>query len=160
MAAGDLGEEDCGLGRLPLAEQDRLVPGGRFGGPMGEQLAGVGGDAVPVIGAPDLDLAADVVDQGVLFPALPGGVEVEGLLGATSTFPGGRDRDEGLAGTSTAQKLPGWSGWSDLEVGFGRLVRRVDDGVADVGRRHTGVLLSAGRRYWPNHPGRGQSDPA
>src|SRR5579863_4997059 len=87
MAAGDLGEEDCGLGRLPLAEQDRLVPGGRFGGPMGEQLAGVGGDAVPVIGAPDLDLAADVVDQGVLFPALPGGVEVEGLLGATSTFP-------------------------------------------------------------------------
>ena len=77
VAAGDLGQEDRRLGSLPLAEEDRLVTGRRAGRPVGEQLAGVRRDAVPVARAPALDLAADVVDQRVLLAALPGGVEVE-----------------------------------------------------------------------------------
>ena len=77
VAPGDLAEEDRRLGGLPLAEQDRLVAIRRLGSPVSQQLAGVGGDAVPVTGAPPLDLAADVVDQRVLLTPLAGDVEVE-----------------------------------------------------------------------------------
>jgi hypothetical protein len=78
MAAGHLGEEDRGLRGLALAEEDRIVTARRPGRPVREQLAGVGGDAVPVARTPPFDLAADVVDQRVLFPALPGDVEIGG----------------------------------------------------------------------------------
>ena len=106
MAAGDLGEEDRGLGGLPLAEQDRLVTIGRLGGPVGEQLARVGGDAVPVARTPPLDLAADVVDQRVLLAPLAGDVEVEGLAAtALRPFLADRYRDERLAWPAARQEL-------------------------------------------------------
>ena len=85
VAAGDLGQEDRGLGRLALAEQDAVLAVGA-GRPSAEQLAGVGRDPVPVARPPPLDLAADVVDQGVLLAALAGGVEVEGAPGRPSPF--------------------------------------------------------------------------
>ncbi len=80
VPASDLGEEDRGLGGLPLAEQHRLVAIRRPSGPVRQQLARVGGDAVPVVRAPPLDFAADVVDQRVLLTPLPGDVEVERQL--------------------------------------------------------------------------------
>jgi len=45
-----------------------------------QQLARVAGDAVPVVGPPQFDLAADVIDQRVLFAPLAGEVEVKRLL--------------------------------------------------------------------------------
>jgi hypothetical protein len=71
VAASDFGEEDRGLGGLPLAEQHRLVAIRRLSGPVRQELASVGGDAVPVVRAPPFDFAADVVDQRILLPALP-----------------------------------------------------------------------------------------
>ncbi len=60
---GDLGQEDRRLGGLALAEQHPVLAGGV--GPVLEQLAGDRRDAGVAAGPPQLDLAADVVDQRV-----------------------------------------------------------------------------------------------
>ena len=104
VAAGDLGEEDRRLRRLALAEQHRLVAVRRPGSPVGQQLAGVRGDAVPVAGTPPLDLAADVVDQRVLLAPLARDVEVEGLLSTLAPLPADRHGDEGLARPAACQE--------------------------------------------------------
>ena len=77
VAADNLGQEDRRLGGLPLAEEDRIVSIWRPGRPVGEQLARVRGNAIPVAGSPPLDFAADVVDQRVLLSPLACDVEVE-----------------------------------------------------------------------------------
>ena len=139
VAAGDLSQEDGRLGGLPLAEQDRVVALGWLGSPVGEQLPGVGGDAVPVVRPPALHLAADVVDEGVLLAALAGGVKVEGEFLDVAAFPAlpcGRDWDEGFAGPAARQDFAGRAVRTDVEVTLRGIVRRVEDRVGEVHRRH------------------------
>src|SRR5205823_1950252 len=105
-------------------------------GPMGQKLTGVGSDPVPVVCSPLLDLTADVVDERVLLPPLSCDVEVEGLLGGVPNLPISRYRDVGLARPSPGEECAGGSAWSNLEMGLGRAVRRVDNWITDVPSGH------------------------
>ncbi len=130
-ASGDLGQEDRRLGRLPLAEQHPVLA--PRVGPVLQQLAGRRGDARVAPLSPDLDLAAQVVDQRVALPALAGQVEVGRLLREpgleAAALPGRRDRDEGLARASARPDLAGgavvpddevllWRSYGELRIGF------------------------------------------
>jgi hypothetical protein len=117
---------------FPLAEQHRLLTVG----PVREELAGVGRDAVPVVGPPPFDLEVDVVDERVLLSTFAGGVEVERLLLVGLLLLGDRDRDVGLARAAPRQDHARGPVQSDLEVRLGRIERRVQDRVAQVGGRH------------------------
>lgn len=158
VATGDLSEEDRRLGGLALAEEDGVVAM-RPRSPMRQQLAGVGGDAVPVACPPALDLAADVVDQRVLLEALPRCIEVERRLFARA-LGRPRDRDERLARPPPFLDLPGRPALAEREVALGWLERRVQNRVRKVGFSHSlspfsswvvppGAILTGGGRRYP-----------
>jgi len=126
VATGDLGEEDRGFGGLALAEEDGVIAVGT-GDPVREQLAGVGGGAVPVVHPPALDLQPDVVDQRVLLEALAGG-EVERLLLA-GPLAGSWHGDERLAAPPPRLDLPGRPPLAELEMALGRVEGRVQNRV-------------------------------
>ncbi len=138
VPAGDLSQEDHCLGRLTLAEQHRLVARGRPGSPVREQLSGVGRHAVPVARPPELDLAAAVVDQRVLLPPLASHVEVQlkHLWRPLAALSCRRHRDVGLARPAPLENFARRAVRADLEVPLGRVVRRVDDRVAQIRSRH------------------------
>lgn len=83
---------------------------------MLEQLAGVRRHPL-VAAAPQLHLAADVVDQRVADPPFAGDLEVEGLLLARlPTHAGRRHRNERLARPPAGKHFAGRPLRSDLEV--------------------------------------------
>ena len=98
LAAAHLSQEDRGLGCLALGEEDPVVPI-RIG-PVLQQLAADRRDPVVPPVAPDRDLAAQLVDQGVLDDLLVGEGEhlLDTLVGALrATLAYRCDRDVGLA---------------------------------------------------------------
>ena len=96
MPSSDLRQEDRGLGRLPLAVEDTVFPDRVR--PVLQQLARGRRDTLVLAVPPALDLAAQVVDQLVAFPALGGQLDVEGLLhravALLRPFAASSDRDE------------------------------------------------------------------
>ncbi len=154
VPAGDLGQEDRGLGSLALAEQHRVVARRRLGGPVRQQLARVRRHAIPVARPPPLDLAADVVDQRVLLASLSGRVEVKRLLLDLAALATGRDRDERLARPAARKDDAGRTVRPDLEVRLGRVVRPVENRIGEVSRghirrtlvRHHAIDSSSGKR--------------
>ena len=145
---GDLGEEDRRLGRLALAEQDAVPRARRLAAQCCEQLAGDRRDAAVVAGAPPLDLAADVVDQRVLLAPLAGDVEVDRLLDrrgpSCSPAPPHERLTRPAPGRAAGRSAP--SGPISKCGDFRRIIRRADNGVAQVCRQ-----TAAGRAHLVTH---------
>lgn len=132
MAAGDLGQEDCRLHRLSLAEEDWVVTDRRQGAPVQQKLAAVGADSVPVVRPPPLDVAPDVVDEAVLLDPVARGVEVERLLLVLFALLLLGHRDERFARPPALLDLTCRAGPPDHEVPLRRVKRRVQYRVAEV----------------------------
>ncbi len=132
-----LGHVDRRLGRLPLAEQHRVLPGGI--GPVEEELAGDRSHPAVAPSPPQLDPGPDVVDQGVDLPPFPGGVEVEALLLvgiplALLALPADGHRDVGLARTPPGLDLAGGAMGPNDEVPARWFVGRIQDRVLEARR--------------------------
>ena len=130
MPARDLREEDCRFGRLPLAEEDRLVTV-RPGRPVGKQLAGVGRDAVPVARTPAFDLAPDVVDQCVHLSALAGESKSKVSCVALFFLETGTGMNDSL-GRRPGEDLPRRSMQAEFEMAFWWVIRRVENRVREL----------------------------
>lgn len=141
-SSGHFCQEDGRFGSLSLTEQDAVLPLGIC--PVLKELTCDRGDTREVSAtAPLCDVAAEIVNEAVLFASLTSEVKVETLLHrlitAALSFFGDRYRNERLARPSAVTNLARWPLWSDLVEPVRLLVWRVQNRI--VNRRAHAVAI-------------------